>query len=135
MINYSREARRRNLINNTAKPLPEPLLAQEYESQLMDTILKEEPVNVCPSAPRSYMVASPSGTICRNKRQLNVNPDSTETSLTKQSTKASSAESSTKQSVTTSTHQPIVTHSRTGTSIIPPQGFLTDSKGRCSVTC
>ena len=79
--------------------------------------------NPCPSAPRSYMVTTPSGTIRRNRSQLNVIPDSTETSLTKQSTEGSSTKQSTKQSITTSTRQPIMTRSRTGTQIVPPQRF------------
>ena len=64
----------------------------------------------CPSAPRSYSVTTAGGTVRRNRSHLNVirNADQTSSAL---------------QPTTTSTREPIMTRSKTGTPITPPQRF------------
>ena len=62
------------------------------------------------NAPRSYVIDTPTGTIRRNRSQLNIIPD--------QRTPSSSM----------SSREPILTRSRTGTTIADPK------KGRCGIT-
>ena len=67
--------------------------------------------------PRSYVVQTPSGQTRRNRSQLNVNPS---TPTTEEASEHS--------------RSPIMTRSRTGTSINPPPQRLTQ-KGRCGINC
>ena len=64
--------------------------------------------------PLSYIMQTPSGEIRRNRSQLNIDP-STET--IDPSTETETAEDTQEQQ----THSPIMTRSRTGTSINPPK--------------
>ena len=64
-------------------------------------------------APRSYTVTTPTGDIRRNRSQLNIVPDSTQPATTQQPNLSF-------------TREPIMTRSRTGTLIVPPQRFRSE---------
>ena len=60
-------------------------------------------------APRSYLVETPTGQVRRNRAQLNIRPDSQSFNRTSQSDTTSAP-----------TRTPVMTRSRTGTNIVPP---------------
>ena len=73
-------------------------------------------------APRSYLVDTPTGQIRRNRRHLNKVPDSSSVSTNSESIS------------NTPSPNVIMTRSRTGTTIRPPQTLIIDTeKGRCDV--
>ena len=100
------------------------------------------------AAPRSHLVETPSGRIRRNRRHSNINPKKGTVETSRQMEQVSNAESNQEQTEEPTApatvgpepiREPIMTRSRTGAPINPPERFGKHSrtncnKGRCRMT-